>query len=199
MGRVYNKTWFSETVCSVYCSYAHGYLTQSNLLFFFPPNPGVSKSSTDLVISLFKDTWLVSLQRFIRVSFCVRSNIWVMLWLLFTENYYRNKWKLCMSMSSFIFSSHIKAMTLSFCSWLADCGEARPWVPDQSRLVARPLPLLPSHSLTQVLLLLILDQPLPSCLQSVQTVPTHPHAPVCHYCSLVSEHGILERGWRWLK
>lgn len=83
-------------------------------------------------------------------------------------------------------------MTLSFCSWLADCGEARPQLPDQSRLVARPLPLLPSHSLTQVFLLLILDQPLSPYLQSVQTVTTHPHAPVCHFCSLVSEHGILE-------
>lgn len=83
-------------------------------------------------------------------------------------------------------------MTLSFCSWLADCGEAHPRLPDQSHLVARPLPLLPSHSLTQVFLLLILDQPFPPYLQSVQTVTTHPHAPVCHFCSLVSEHGILE-------
>ncbi|GAA6086714.1 tubulin polyglutamylase TTLL7 isoform X1 [Tachysurus ichikawai] len=102
--------------------------------------------------------------------------------------------KLCMGMTSNIFSSHIKTMTLSFCSCgdLRTCGEARPRQPDQSRLVARPLPLLPSHSLTQVFLLLIMDQPLPPYLQSVQTLTTHPHAPVCHFCSLVSKHGILE-------
>lgn len=91
-----------------------------------------------------------------------------------------------------IFSSHIKTMTLSFCSWLADCGEARPQQPDRSRLEAQPLPLLPSHSLTQVFLLLILDKPLPLYLQAVQTETTHPHAPVCNFCSLVCKHGILE-------
>lgn len=46
-------------------------------------------------------------------------------------------------------------LTLSFCFGFADCDEARPWLPDRSHLVVRPLPLPPCRYSTQVSVLLI--------------------------------------------